>query len=311
TAQTFVFENYGSPQEVLKVKSHQLPPLDPYSVYIQFLAFPINPADINQVQGTYPVKPLLVDNLGYIGGNEGVAKVIQVGEKVKSLKKGDWVIPGHAGFGTWRTHAAAHQDDLVRISSDISPISAATLSVNPCTAYRMLRDFVDLKQGDVIIQNGANSAVGQAVIQLAAAWGYKSINIVRDRPNLPQLVEELKALGATYVVTDSNLRKESKSISSVLGGRTISLGLNCVGGKSATEVARTLGQNGVLVTYGGMSREPVTLPTSLFIFKNLAAKGFWMTRWSSQASLSERQSMFEDIVHLIRQKKFREPWSEV
>ena len=35
--------------------------------------------------------------------------------------------------------------------------------------------------GDTVIQNGANSAVGQAVIQLAAAWGINTINIIRDR----------------------------------------------------------------------------------------------------------------------------------
>lgn len=44
--------------------------------------------------------------------------------------------------------------------------AAATLSVNPTTAYRMLRDFVPLEKGDTIIQNAANSAVGRAVIQV-------------------------------------------------------------------------------------------------------------------------------------------------
>ena len=35
--------------------------------------------------------------------------------------------------------------------------------------------------GDCIVQNGANSGVGQSVIQQAAAMGVKTINIVRDR----------------------------------------------------------------------------------------------------------------------------------
>lgn len=34
-----------------------------------------------------------------------------------------------------------------------------TLQVNPATAYNMLSDFVNLKEGDWVIQNGANSAV--------------------------------------------------------------------------------------------------------------------------------------------------------
>lgn len=41
-------------------------------------------------------------------------------------------------------------------------VTAATISVNPCTAYRMLKDFESLKPGDCVIQNGGNSAVGQS-----------------------------------------------------------------------------------------------------------------------------------------------------
>ena len=39
--------------------------------------------------------------------------------------------------------------------------SAATLFINPCTAYLMLRNFVHLGEGDCVIQNGANGATGQ------------------------------------------------------------------------------------------------------------------------------------------------------
>lgn len=36
---------------------------------------------------------------------------------------------------------------------------------------RMLEEFVELREGDVVIQNGANSAVGRAAIQFAHAQG--------------------------------------------------------------------------------------------------------------------------------------------
>jgi trans-2-enoyl-CoA reductase len=57
----------------------------------------------------------------------------------------------------------------------------------------MLSDFVPLNPEDPnaltkhgnkkqwVIQNGANSAVGVAVIQLAKAWGVGTINLVRSR----------------------------------------------------------------------------------------------------------------------------------
>lgn len=38
--------------------------------------------------------------------------------------------------------------------------------VNPSTAYRMLSDFTKLASGDLIVQNGSNSAVGRFVIQV-------------------------------------------------------------------------------------------------------------------------------------------------
>jgi hypothetical protein len=47
----------------------------------------------------------------------------------------------------------------------------------------------------------------------------------------------------------------------------IKLGLNCVGGKPTSLLAGYLGHNAALVSYGAMSMSPLSLPTSLFIFK--------------------------------------------
>lgn len=70
----------------------------------------------------------------------------------------------------------------------------------------MLKDFVDLKPGDTVIQNGANSACGQYVIQLCKAWNLSSVNVVRDRPNISELKETLTKLGATHILTEEELR---------------------------------------------------------------------------------------------------------
>lgn len=85
-------------------------------------------------------------------------------------------------------------------------MEAATFSVNPGTAYRMLKDYVPLKPGDTVIQNGANSAVGQNVIQMCKAWEINSVNIVRKRDNIQDLKDFLKGLGATHVLTEEELR---------------------------------------------------------------------------------------------------------
>lgn len=52
--------------------------------------------------------------------------------------------------GTWRTEAVLAEDALISLPNDIPLLCAATLGVNPCTAFRMLSDFEDLKPGEDI-----------------------------------------------------------------------------------------------------------------------------------------------------------------
>lgn len=77
------------------------------------------------------------------------------------------------------------------------------------------------------------------------------MNVVRDRPDLEALVAELKTLGADHVVTEEQLLKQRGQF------KNVKLALNCVGGKSALLLTATLGKQGVLVTYGGMSKQPL------------------------------------------------------
>ena len=73
----------------------------------------------------------------------------------------------------------------------------------------MLTDFAQLKENDTVIQNGANSAVGQCVIQLGKLMKLNVINIVRQRDTPEkhfELVDYLKQLGAEYVFSEADLR---------------------------------------------------------------------------------------------------------
>jgi len=280
-----------------------IPPLTPRSILLRFLAAPINPADINMIEGVYNIQP----PLPAVGGNEGVASVVAVGSDVSSLRPGDWVIPALPGFGTWREYAVCDEDDVDPIASDVPVELAATISVNPCSAYRMLQDYTKLQAGDVLIQNGANSSVGLAVIQLAKHMGVKTINVVRDRPQLSELVSRMESLGADIVCTDETLSnpKLMQQLIDKLGGKQPTLGLNCVGGSSATDIARILRDGSSLVTYGGMSRKPVCVPTGRLIFNDIAIRGFWLSRWTETHGKEERRRMIDEIIRLIRVGEFR------
>lgn len=295
------YHQYGDPLQVVKKSEKTIPELKDNEVLVKMLAATVNPADINTIQGVYAVKPPLPS----IPGNEGVGRIVKVGNSVAGdLQPGDHVIPRINAWGTWRDYAVASHTELIKIPSDVDVATAATIAVNPCTAYRMLKDFVPLKEGDTIIQNGSNSAVGQAVIQIAAAFGWRTINVVRDRPTIDELKEKLTKLGATVVVTEEELRK-SEAVQAL---PKPSLALNCVSGRSGTEILRQLSPQGVMVTYGGMSRKPVTVPVGSLIFSDVTLKGFWMTRWNkNHFSHPERENMLNKLFDLVKQGRLCPP----
>lgn len=304
TCKALVYRTHGDPSRVVQLEGVALPSLGAKDVLVKVLAAPINPSDINMIQGTYAILP----DLPAVGGNEGVAQVVEVGSQVKSLKAGDWVIPKDAGLGTWRTQAVLPEDDVISVPNDIPLVSAATLGVNPCTAFRMLSDFEDLNPGDSVIQNAANSGVGQAVIQIAAARGINTINVIRDRPEFTELSDKLKAIGASHVIKEEALRKhEIKELFKTCPKPK--LALNGVGGKSATELLRHLQIGGSMVTYGGMSKQPVTVPVSALIFKDVKVRGFWVTQWKRVHSHDGRafRAMLDELCSLIKQGKLTAP----
>ncbi|XP_035991159.1 enoyl-[acyl-carrier-protein] reductase, mitochondrial isoform X1 [Fundulus heteroclitus] len=304
TCQALVYRKHGDPSRVVELEDVPVPQTGEKDVLVKLLASPINPSDINMIQGTYAILP----DLPAVGGNEGVAQVLEVGSQVKSLKPGDWVIPRDAGLGMWRTEAVLAEDDVISVPNGIPLLSAATLGVNPCTAFRMLSDFEDLKPGDSVIQNAANSGVGQAVIQIAAARGINTINVIRDRPDFTQLCDRLKAIGASHVIKEESLRRpEMKELFKTCSKPK--LALNGVGGKSATELLRHLQVGGSMVTYGGMSKQPVTVPVSALIFKNVKVCGFWVTQWKRDHSHDGRafRAMVDDLCSLIQKGKLTAP----
>jgi hypothetical protein len=206
TINAAVYEKHGNPAEVLHVETRPWPTAATDEAVVKMRAAPINPADLNQIEGKYPVRPELPATPGF----EGAGVVVEVGAQVKDLTTGALVILPH-NIGTWRDAVAVKAEDLVVVPEGIDPVQAAMLKINPLTAWRLLHDYVDLQKGDWLIQNAANSAAGRDVIQIAHELGYKTVNVVRRA----ELIDELRAEGGDVVLVDGEgLRDEVKSATS-------------------------------------------------------------------------------------------------
>src|SRR5437773_4210561 len=237
-----VYERHGNPADVLHVESRPWPTPAQGEAIVKMRAAPINPADLNQIEGKYPIR----SELPAIPGFEGAGTVVDLGANVTSVAAGALVILPH-NVGTWREAVAVKSDDLVVVPAGVEPVHAAMLKINPTTAWRLLHDYVDLQKGDWLSQNAANSAAGRDVIQIAHGLGYKTVNVVRRA----ELIDELRAEGGDIVLVDGeNLREEVKNAT---GGASIRLGLNSVGGDSALRVANCLVFGGTIVSFGEMS----------------------------------------------------------
>ncbi|MDR2463609.1 MAG: 2-enoyl thioester reductase domain-containing protein [Verrucomicrobiales bacterium] len=288
TTLTARYAAHGNPVEVIELAGEQFNAPADGEISVRMMFAPLNPSDINMLEGTYGVKAALPA----VGGNEGVGRVEAVGVNVSGFAVGDWVKPPGAR-GTWRQALTVIAAECVKLPASLSAEQAAMIYVNPPTAWRMLHDFVTLADGEWIIQNAANSAVGRCVIQIAKALGWRTINLVRRE----DVVDELKALGGDIVNVETP--DTFKQIKTWTGGQFPRLALNAVGGDSAGTLSRSLGAGGKLVTYGGMSKQPVKLATGPLIFKDLSYHGFWMTRWYATHSPAERDEMYAQLAKLF------------
>lgn len=295
TIKAIVYERHGNPAEVLQIKTEPWPKPAADEALVEMRAAPINPADINAIEGKYPARR----EVPAVPGFEGVGVVVEVGDDVKMIQKGALVILPH-NIGTWREAVAVKASELISVPPEIEPAQAAMLKINPLTAWRLLHDYVDLKKGDWLIQNAANSGAGRAVIQIAKELGLKTVNVVRR----VELIEELRAEGGDVVLVDhespsrtGTLRDEVKS---AVNGAPIRLGLNSVGGDSALRVANCLAFGGTLVSFGAMSLQPLKIPTGLFIFKDLRMRGIWINYWYDHATMQERMAAFKPLFEMAK-----------
>lgn len=280
------FHEFGKPAEVLKLEPLDLPPLAEGEVRLRILAAPVNPADLNLIEGTYGVKP----ELPAVPGIEGCGEVVE--SRSADFQPGDRAIVLRRA-GSWATHVQLAAENLFKLPAGIDPLQAAMLKVNPATAWRLLTGFCTPEPGSWIVQNAANSGVGRCVIAVAKELGVHTINLVRR----PELIDELLALGADVVVTDDDAGVEAAKAASAAKPK---LAFNCVGGESALRLMNLLEPGGIHITFGAMARRPLTVPNGLLIFKDLQIRGLWITKWIESAPKEELDEAYGKLANLMR-----------
>ncbi|XP_062531656.1 enoyl-[acyl-carrier-protein] reductase, mitochondrial isoform X2 [Bombyx mori] len=250
---------------------------------------------------TQPVKNYCLPSLPSIPGDEGVGEVLEIGSHVCACEPGDRVVLTSRLLGTWRYYGVFHERDVHIISPNIPLPEASMLTIAPCMAYRMIKDFRNVQPGQTVIQNAANSPCGQCIVQLCKAWGINTFNIVANHYKYKVVKDYLLSIGATAVYTLEEAEELTNFNTSL--SRPV-LALNCIGARYENVILKLLERNGTVVYYGDAFNLPIV---KQFLRCDVAFHKFHLCEWDAKATCVEKDIMLNDIIRLMVTGKFRAP----
>lgn len=268
-----LFRQHGNPSEVLEVVTEPDPVPGPGQVRVRLKVMTINPADLLSIEGRYGAEPLALPATPGVGG-WGI--VDAVGEGVKRLAVGDAVLP--LGPGQWADTLVVHERMAPKAPPGADPEQAALMRANPATAELMLSDIVPLRNGDWVVQNAANSAVGRLVIRFARERGLHTVNIVRRA----DVVDGLRAEGADAVIVDDGGDLPA-AILAATGGIRPRLALDAIGGRATAALAAAVATGGTVAVYGLLSGQAPQAEARDLVFRDVHLRGFWLAAWYGAA----------------------------
>ena len=279
---------FGDAADVLDVTELPTPEPGAGEVRVRTVLSPIHNHDLWTIRGTYGYKPELPAQ----SGTEAVGVVDALGEGVDTLSVGQRVATGGT-FGVWSEYFVTKAAGLIPVPDAISDETAAQLVSMPFSALSLL-DFLEVKEGDWILQNTANGAVGKLLAQFAAARGVRVLGLVRRDAG----VDELARVGIHDVVSTEKDGWRDR-VAELLDGASPRAAVDSVGGASAGELLSLLGENGTLVSFGAMESGQLQISSGDLIFKQATVKGFWGSTVSREMEPAKRNALFGELLQRV------------
>jgi len=276
---------FGDPAEVLSVEEVPAPEPGPGQALVRVLLSPIHNHDLWTVRGSYGFKPEMPAR----AGTEAVGVVEALGEGVEHLEVGQRVATG-GSFGAWAELIVAPAAGLIPVPDAISDEAASQLVSMPFSAIALI-DFLEVSEGDWIVQNAANGAVGRLVAQLAASRGVRVLGLVRRADGVTELSEQ--GIGDVVATDDEGWRDRVREI---VGDAPIVAGVDSVGGAAAGDVVSLLAEDGVLVVFGAMASPTLEISSGDVIFKQVVVKGFWGSKVFPAMDADKRARLMGELV---------------
>lgn len=305
TMRSVVADTVGEPSEVLHLQARPIPEPGPGQVRIRVAAAPVEASDLHTIRGRYGFTP----EFPTVPGIESVGAIDELGSGTDGLTVGQRVITVGVR-GTWQEFVVADAERVLAVPAGMSNSTAAQILSNPLTAVILTSEELKVRPGEWLLQTAAGSIVGQSVIQLGAHVGFKTLNVVRRR----SAVDDILAIGGTAVICteDEDLRER---VAEIAGSEGVFKAIDCVSGQVGADASRALALGGELVVYGALSTHRQTDPDKLtipvfarsLIYETKIVRGFWLFRWFNETKKDRMLAVIDRTLQLADSGALRVP----
>ncbi len=232
----------GSPEVLKIVEQERLVP-NKGEVTIRVQNAGINFADLMMRLGIYGKQ---APPIPFTPGYEVSGVITALGEGVVEFEKGQRVA-AVTGINGYSQEVNVPVKQVVSIGDDVSFEAAAAMPVTYLTAYHMLVELGNIKEGDIVLIHHAAGGVGTAAIQIAKSYGAGTIFGVASGAKK----EFVENLGVRFIDRDKEdfvdvVKKETN-------GAGVHHALDPVGGEHLKKSFKSLRSGGKLYAFGGSS----------------------------------------------------------
>jgi len=288
-----VFRSHNrDPTRVVKIEDTEVPKINPHEVLIKVESASYNYDDLWAIWG----EPIKVP-MPHISGTDIAGTIIEVGENVTSLNKGDRVV-SHAnlscrickmctsgreydcekrmvwGFQTgplWGgycqfTHLP--EVNVVKIDDNVAFDDAAAISMVGMTSWHMLIGRANIKPGQTVLIMGGTSGVGMVGIQIAKLYNCNVIATAGNKEKMDKCLE----LGADEVVNhrESEWYKKVRELTKRKGVDVI---FEHIGKTMFPQEVSLLKMGGVLVSTGSTTGYDSNIDLRYLFFRGITLMG--------------------------------------
>lgn len=293
TMRAVELRSYEGGPEALRVAERAAPRPGAGQVLVRVAAAPVNPSDLAFLRGAYGIRKRLPVVPGFEGSGEVVAAGaglwprLLVGRRVACAAPTD-------GDGTWAEYLVAEAAQCIPLLKGTDSEQAATMIVNPFTAWALLGLAEELRAA-AVVQTAAASALGRMIQRLAAARGLAVVNVVRRAGQ----VALLEAGGAAHVL-DSTADDFDARLKELCRRLRATVAFDAVAGELTGRVLSAMPAGATAFVYGGLSMRPCLADPRSFIFERKSVRGFWLADWMREAGALKKLLAARGVQRLLK-----------